>query len=94
MQMSSWPIKPWPLFLAVVAALGCATPASELPYDAWSHREATAARFATDQQICLQAATVRASLVSSRGNVLATEVDERRFEACMGQRGWARADQD
>ena len=77
----------------LLGVVGCITPPSGRGFQEWSYvgsaeEPKDAMAFEYNRSECNSASTVPASIVSSRGNTMAVELDERMFNECMQQRGW------
>ena len=70
----------------------CATPPSQLGYEYWERPDASESDFAADRATCISLSQAPASIVSSRGNVMRMDVDDRAFLQCMRERNWQKHD--
>ncbi len=71
----------------LLLSAACATMPSQLDYGYYLPR-GSEADFVGDRAACTSTSKAPASLVSSRGNVMRTEVNETAFRECMRRRGW------
>ncbi len=73
--------------VGLLLSAACATMPSKLDYGFYLP-QGSEADFVADRAACTSTSRAPASLVSSRGNVMRTEVNETAFRECMRRRGW------
>ncbi len=71
----------------LLLSAACARMPSQLDYNYYLP-QGSEANFAADRAACTSTSRAPAPLVSSRGNVMRTEVNETAFLECMRGRGW------
>ncbi len=71
----------------LLLSAACATMPSQLDYGYYLP-QGSESDFVADCAQRISASNARASLVSARGNVMRTEVNETAFLECMRGRGW------
>jgi hypothetical protein len=66
----------------------CMTPAYQLGPGSWYRPDGTEGDFGADSSECRMVASSPASVVSGRGNVMRTHIDDVAYVKCMKERNW------